>query len=107
MRSQPTQLECWLTSDLSNGQSLTNWNNHGNKSASIQINANNNRAPMGPGSTRQTLGKVAKTYWRVVLWGGGYYDLELRGPAQFMRRFRGYLNLRGPSTANLSPTSSC
>ncbi len=91
MRGQPTQLECWLSSDLANGKVWINWNNHGSKSASIQINANNNRSD-GPWFYQADPGQSSKDYWRVVLYGGGYYDLELRGPAQFMRRFRGYLN---------------
>lgn len=91
LRGQPVKMEAWLSSDLAGSQVWINWSNNGSKSASLQVNANANRSD-GPWFYQADPGQSGKDYWHVVNYGGGYYDLELRGPAQFMRRFRGYLN---------------
>lgn len=92
MRGSPVQLDCWLSSDLANeGKVWINWANKGRQSAPLQINANANRTD-GPWFYQADPGQSGKDYWHVVWYGGGYYDLEVHGPAQFMRRFRGYLN---------------
>ncbi|MBI2732355.1 MAG: phospholipase C, phosphocholine-specific [Aquabacterium sp.] len=92
LRQAPVQLDCWLSSDLANeGKVWINWANKGSKSAPLQINANKHRVD-GPWFYQADPGQSGKDYWHVVWYGGGYYDLEVHGPAQFMRRFRGYLN---------------
>lgn len=92
LRAQDGHLECWLSSDLYNeGKVWINWLNLGPRSASLQVNANNNRTD-GPWMYQVDSGQSGQDYWHVVWYGGGYYDLELRGPGQFMRRFKGYLN---------------
>jgi len=93
LRVQPYQLACWLTQDLAAGRVWVNWSNAGTKGAALQINADTYRTD-GPWNYLAAAGTSGKDYFSAVTYGKGYYDLELHGPGQFFRRFRGYLNAK-------------
>ncbi|NRR28968.1 phospholipase C, phosphocholine-specific [Oxalobacteraceae bacterium] len=91
LRKQPYQLNAWLTQDLAAGMIWTNWGNAGTKAAPLQTNLNNYRSD-NPWFYTMEPGAESRDYWRVVTYGAGYYDVELMGPNQFYRRFKGYLS---------------
>lgn len=90
-RVQPYQLNGWLTQDLAAKRVWTNWSNGGSKAAPLQINLNAYRSD-NPWQYTMAANNSSRDYWSVVTYGNGYYDLEMIGPNQFYRRFKGYLN---------------
>ncbi|MEO7580597.1 MAG: phospholipase C, phosphocholine-specific, partial [Massilia sp.] len=91
LRVQPYQLNGWLTQDLAAQCVWTNWSNHGARAAPLQINVNGHRGD-DPWLYTMAAGATARDYWRVVSYGDGYYHLEMLGPNQFYRSFKGYLH---------------
>ncbi|MDB5766364.1 MAG: Phospholipase 4 precursor [Collimonas fungivorans] len=91
LRVQPYQLNGWLTQDFAGQQVWTNWSNGGSKPAPLQINVDNYRSD-NPWIYTMAANATSSDYWHVISYGGGYYDLEMIGPNQFYRRFKGYLS---------------
>jgi phospholipase C len=91
LRTLPYLLNGWLTQDLAAGRVWTNWGNGPGKHAPLQINLNNFRTD-NPWFYMMAPNSESKDYWSVVTYGGGYYDLEMHGPNQFYRRFKGFLS---------------
>ncbi|MET3133848.1 phospholipase C [Oxalobacteraceae bacterium GrIS 1.11] len=91
LRVQPYQLDGWLTQDLAGKKVWTNWNNGAARAAPLQINLANFRSD-NPWMYTMAPRSMSRDFWSVVSYGAGHYDLEMIGPNQFYRRFRGYLN---------------
>jgi phospholipase C len=95
LRIQPYSLECWLTSNPAalGGTVWVHWINDGDKAAALQVSARQYRSD-GPWFYLAEPNLAGSDYFRCGWYGDGYYDLELHGPNQFYRRFRGYCDAK-------------
>jgi phospholipase C len=91
LRIQPYGLECWLTTDsvLLGGTVRVHWSNQGSRSAALRIGARQFRDD-GPWFYQADPGTEDSDFFRPGWFGKGHYDLEVHGPNQFYRRFRGF-----------------
>jgi phospholipase C len=91
LRIQPYHLDCWLRAEpeILGGTVWVYWINTGRKSAALQITARQFRGD-GPWFYQADPDRFGKDDFHCGLQGEGHYDLEVHGPNQFFRRFRGY-----------------
>ena len=90
LRVQPYVLECWLTADRSGFAEGVRvyWSNRGTRAAALRIGAASGRSD-GPWFQQAEPGGEDSDFFHLSRFEGGRYDLEIHGPNQFFRRFRG------------------
>lgn len=98
LRVQPYGLDCWLTADpsLLGGAVRVHWKNQGRRAAALRVGARQFRDD-GPWFYQADPGLEGGDVFRAGWFGKGHYDLEVHGPNQFYRRFRGYRGRPEPS----------
>lgn len=92
LRVQPYALECWLIAEppsLLGDTVRVHWQNGGSRSAALRIGARQFRDD-GPWFYQADPGLEGGDLFRAGWYGKGHYDLEVHGPNQLYRRFRGY-----------------
>jgi phospholipase C len=90
LRVQPYSLDCWLTSDPTGlgGILRVHWRNEGTRAAALRVGARQFRDD-GPWFYQADPGAEDSDTFYCGWFGEGRYDLEVHGPNQFYRRFRG------------------